>query len=116
MFEVRSIGEHTWLGLAPPALRDLFERRSHATVRSTRQASTQHGSQLVDPLGLGDFWNRSALLSRSVDGLVRAYNRLPVHVVSHCCVSNFQSDITARALEVTALGADLEDICSLCFI
>ncbi len=102
--------------MAPPALSGLFERRSNATVRSTRQATTQHGRQLVDPLGSGGFWNRSALLSRSVDDLVRAYNRLPDHVVSHYCVSAFQNDIIARALEVATLGADLEDICSLCFV
>ena len=108
---------HKWtLGLAPPALSGLFEFRSSTHGHSTRQANTAHSRQLVDPLGTSDFWNRSALLSRSVDGLVRVYNRLPDHVASHCSVSDFQSDLTAGALAAVSQGIDLDDLCSLRFL
>ena len=108
---------HKWvLGLAPPALRSLFAFRSQSHVHSTRQARNRHCKQIVDPFCSGDYWNRSALLRRSVDGLIGIYNRLPDHVVGRATVSDFQRDLTMGALDAVNQGAGFEDLCALCFV
>ena len=107
---------HKWvLGLVPPALRTLFAFNSRASTYATRSSTVRHSRQLVDPFATQDFYNRSALLARSVDGLIGVYNRLPAHVL-HNSVSNFQKDLNDGAKSAVAFGVDLEDLCKLCFI
>merc|ERR1711907_309905 len=75
---------------APKVLASLFpmvERTTHK--HSTRFAPSRHSYQLFDYCeGV-----KSAILERSVYGLVKVYNRLPPDIVSRTTVKEFQREL-----------------------
>ena len=108
---------HKWvLRLVPPALQNLFAFSSRVNAYSTRQAESLHRLQLVDPFRSEGYHERTALLSRSVDGLIGVYNRLPAHVVAHKTVKAFPQDLNNGAKSAVVDGVDLQDLCELLFI
>ena len=72
------------------------------TGACTRRVQAAHGRQLVD---LCD-GTQSALLQRSVYGLVGVYNQLPAEMAQHTCVATFQKKLQDSAKERCRSGVE----------
>ena len=89
-------------GNAHPDLCALFEPAEPRPRPATRVAATLHGRQLKD---LCD-GSQTALLQRSVYGLVRVWNRLPAQAVELKSTRNFQSYLQHQVRTACELGQD----------
>ena len=83
----RGVAHPAFLRLFPPAPSE----RPHN--HEMRQQKLKHGYQLLERCQ----GHHTDMLSRSLFGLVRSYNRLPQHIVEQNNVSEFQSALTQDA-------------------
>ena len=98
-------------GFAPVRLCNLFVRARSPHSHFTR-GSIRHTLQLVDPID----GTQSALVERSVLGLVRYWNALPDDLVYSKNVNIFQSDLQQYAKHACASGMYLDADTNLNFI
>ena len=89
------------LGLAPTALSGLFscvpqDLRRHGFVG----ARCRHNHQLHDSIA----FNHPQILKRSVFGLIRIYNDLPLEIVNDASVSALQRKLQNRAKDAARHG------------
>ena len=100
-------------GLAPARLCRLFTLNHVRNVHQTRRVARLYSKQLVDPPQLGSC---SATFSRSIYGMVKYWNALPVFYVELPTVKAFQSHIQHWAKLELERGMSILDMCNLCFI
>ena len=86
------------LGVAPQPLADLFPRARSTMYSFVATASPTHDRQFQCDIGP----RPSAIMSRSLFGLVRVYNNLPAHVVHSGTVKLFQRRLQASMCSAAA--------------
>ena len=89
-----------------------FERSSVTHAYATRYNTSLHSLQLIDPVS----FDCSALLKRSIYGLVAIWNALPNEGVTMRSVESFQRALQNRAKEVIQSGCFIPDLCDLRWI
>ena len=96
-------------GQAPKSLCDLFPPDHRRAPYNTRQTTRYHHLRLADRIN----GTHSDLTKRSIFGLVKFYNVMPMRIVQNLSVKHLQGYIQSEAILRCKSGMDMERICSL---
>ena len=88
------------IGLGPPHFCRWFVPAPVLSRPTSRLQGSRHSFQLYDPCD----GSQSALLDRSVIGLIRVYNLLPQSVVDKCTLRDFQGALQALVIDELHTG------------
>ena len=91
------------LGLGPPQLATFFVQCNAREQPRTRQQVRMHRFQLVEP----NAGMQTALLRRSLLGLISVYNILPSSVVESSSVAAFQTALQSIVKGAAASGSEM---------